>query len=96
MLTAKLRKIAALQSRAAAVKAMPSLAAYETLVADLLDAIESPELDVETLATAMQNIQDRTYLDVNNHRYHCGGSEASFLAAEYHRLRESAVGEAAK
>lgn len=35
----------------------------------------------ELLASAMQAFQDHTYLDENNHRYHCGGSEADLLWA---------------
>lgn len=32
------------------------------------------------LSDAMQRFQDATYLDEDNHRYHCGGSEAFRLA----------------
>lgn len=31
------------------------------------------------MAGALQRFQDHTYLDENNHRYHCGGSEYPHL-----------------
>ena len=44
-------------------------------------------IDQHRLARVMQRIQDETFLDENNHRYHCGGSEAALLARRYEEDR---------
>lgn len=58
---------------------------HTTWCADERHPTAAPPLDVERLAEAMQANQDR-HPAGDNHRYHCGGTCARNVAAEYARL----------